>query len=282
MVLGHSWDHPNLNNIPPSVPLFEGAETAARFAATARPTSFNVLRPPFLSCQRADNGGAGRDGVRRHPEPDPRDRLGPGALRGADPRRDRNALRPGVAILLHDGPVDSPAGQATVDAVPMIIDAARASRVLLRHRRPDRPGGRGPAMCPPCAPIPAVTNPVPYLPLAYPGTAPAPLASTVPQPLKARREPLVRPCSSAAGPGRSRSRSPTRATIVDGRAAPPPSRRAVPAGLTRDRCTPARGGPARARRRSPAPAPTCSRRARLVSRRSRIGVQVASHGCAWC
>ena len=93
-----------------------------------------------------------------------------------------NALRPGVAILLHDGPVDSPAGQATVDSVPLIIDAARSRGYCFGTV--DRAGQVvANKLVASEQPIPAVTGTVPYIPLGYPGAPPAPWA-LVPQPLK--------------------------------------------------------------------------------------------------
>jgi peptidoglycan/xylan/chitin deacetylase (PgdA/CDA1 family) len=181
-LLGHSWDHPNLGSIPASVLAFEVTDTAARFAANGAPYSFSVLRPPFLSVNAATTAALAAMGFTVTPNPISATDWDPS--RSAAQIRDGivNALRPGVAILLHDGPVDSPAGQATVDAVPLIIDAARARGYCFGTV--DRAGqvvanryvSSG-------QPIPTVTNPVPYLPLAYPGSAPAP-AVTVPQPLK--------------------------------------------------------------------------------------------------
>jgi hypothetical protein len=182
VVLGHSWDHPNLNNIPPHVLAFEATETAARFAANGAPYSSSVIRPPFLSVNAATTAALAAMGFAVTPNPISATDWDP--ARSAAQIRDGivNALRPGVAILLHDGPVDSPAGQATVDAVPMIIDAARARGYCFGTV--DRTGQVvASRLVPSAEPIPAITNPVPYLPLAYPGPAPAP-ATTVPQPLR--------------------------------------------------------------------------------------------------
>ena len=91
-------------------------------------------------------------------------------------------LRPGRGIVLHDGPIDTAAGQATVDAVAMLIDEARARGycfgVLDESGRvvAGRYTGSG-------QPIPQITSAVPYIPLAYPGTPPSPWA-LVPQPLR--------------------------------------------------------------------------------------------------
>jgi hypothetical protein len=74
-------------------------------------------------------------------------------------------LRPGVIVGLHDGPIDTPAGPATIEAVRQAIDQARAQGYCFgvvddtAHVVADRyvPSGQA---------IPPVTRPVPYrLPL---------------------------------------------------------------------------------------------------------------------
>jgi hypothetical protein len=181
-VLNHSWDHPNLNSIPASTLAFEISGTAARFDALGAPLTFKVVRPPFLSVNAATTAAIAAMGFTVTPNPIAATDWDP--ARSAEQIRDGivSALRPGVAILLHDGPVDSPAGQATVDSVPMIIDAARARGYCFGTV--DRDGQVvANRLVPSTQPIPVVSAPVPYLPLAYPGTPPAP-ATTVPQPLR--------------------------------------------------------------------------------------------------
>lgn len=181
-VLGHSHDHPNLNNLPAPVLAFEVAATAARFAALGAAYSANVIRPPFLSSTAATTAAIAALGFTVTP--------GPIATTDWDPARTPqqiataalNGLRPGVAILLHDGPVDSPAGQATVDAIPLIVDGARARGYCFGVV--DRAGQVTAArLVPRTDPIPALTAPVPYVPLAYPGAPPG-AWELVPQPLQ--------------------------------------------------------------------------------------------------
>ena len=92
------------------------------------------------------------------------------------------ALRPGRGLLLHDGPIDTPAGQAVVEAIPQIIDEAQARGYCFGTV--DETGrvvaGR---YIDSGVPIPQIVNPVPYIPLAYAGTPPAPWF-VVPQPLR--------------------------------------------------------------------------------------------------
>lgn len=108
--------------------------------------------------------------------------LWPGTSLDYDPSRTAAQIRDAVLfdtyfngsiVLLHDGPIDSPAGAATVDALPQIIDAARQRGVCFGVIGRDgtvvaapAPGGAGP--------IPQIINPVPYNPLVYPGTPPPP------------------------------------------------------------------------------------------------------------
>ena len=91
-VLGHSWDHPNLNSIPASVLAFEIADTAARFAALGAPYSANVIRPPFLSANAATTAALAAMGFTVTPGPIADHGLGPGALGAAD--RHGRAERP--------------------------------------------------------------------------------------------------------------------------------------------------------------------------------------------
>jgi hypothetical protein len=92
-----------------------------------------------------------------------------------------------VIIGMHDGPIDTPAGAATVQAVAMIIDRARALGYCFGlvsasgHVVADR-------FVPSAEPIPAIVNPVPYhLPLAFGEVANLPQPWVrIPSPLRLR------------------------------------------------------------------------------------------------
>ena len=149
---------------------FEVTETAARFDALGAPYTFKVLRPPFLSVNAATTAALAAMGFAVTPNPISATDWDP--ARSAAQIRDGivNALRPGVAILLHDGPVDSPAGQATVDAVPQIIDAARSRGYCFGTV--DRTGQVvANRYVPRAQPIPAVTGTGPVHPARLPGHA---------------------------------------------------------------------------------------------------------------
>ena len=175
----HSYEHPRLTNLSPNGLRFqlEGA------AALMQPGLLPVLRAPFGGTNAFVNETAASFGF-----------AGDGSgsvgtldfdpVRTAEQIRDAilAGLRPGRGIVLHDGPIDTAAGQATVEAVAMLIDEARARGycfgVLDESGRvvAGRYTGSG-------QPIPQITSAVPYIPLAYPGTPPSPWA-LVPQPLR--------------------------------------------------------------------------------------------------
>jgi len=74
-------------------------------------------------------------------------------------------LRPAVTFLLHDGPVDSPAGAAVIAAFPWIIADARRHGFCfgVLDRRGEVVAARHVATG---TPVPSVRNPVPYLALS--------------------------------------------------------------------------------------------------------------------
>ncbi|MDA0181954.1 polysaccharide deacetylase family protein [Solirubrobacter phytolaccae] len=175
----HSYEHPRLTNLSANGLRFqlEGA------AALMQPGLLPVLRAPFGGTNAFVNETAASFGFAG-------DGSGSVGTLDFDPAfsatQIRDAilagLRPGRGIVLHDGPIDTGAGAATVAAVAMLIDEARARGycfgVLDASGRvvAGRYTNSG-------APIPPITNSVPYIPLAYPGTPPSPW-HTVPQPLR--------------------------------------------------------------------------------------------------
>jgi peptidoglycan/xylan/chitin deacetylase (PgdA/CDA1 family) len=179
LLLNHTYSHPNLDQISLESVRRQilAAENAA--AAAGAPMPFKVLRPPFLSANAnvvAEAAALGYTVVNTAAD------LATGRLvlfsdwlLATTAERIRTTaesnLRPGVTFLLHDGPVDSPAGAAVVTALPSIIDDARRRGFCFGQL--DRRGQVIAARhVPTRRSVPTVTNPVPYLPLSDTSIAP--------------------------------------------------------------------------------------------------------------
>ena len=182
-ILLHSYEHPRLTNLSANGLRFQVEGAAALFAANGAPLSHKVLRAPFGGTNAAVNEAAAAMGFAM-------DGSGSAGTLDFDPVRTAAqirdamvaALRPGRGLLLHDGPIDTPAGQATVEAIAQIIDEAQARGYCFGTL--DETGrvvaGR---YIDTGLPIPQIVNPVPYIPPAYAGTPPSPYF-VVPQPLR--------------------------------------------------------------------------------------------------
>src|SRR5918999_3112501 len=171
--LNHTYYHPHLNQLSDAAVVDEVQRTEAALEAAGAPLTYKGFPPPFFEANARVRGliqGLGYTlslGAVQTDDWDP--------ARSAQQIRDAivRQLRPGAVILLHDGPSDTPAGAATVEALGQIIDAAResgfcfgvtdetgevvASRYVSSGRR-----------------IPRIVNPVPYNALVRPGTPPEP------------------------------------------------------------------------------------------------------------
>ncbi|PZG20698.1 hypothetical protein C1J01_08470 [Nonomuraea aridisoli] len=184
LVLNHTYEHPNLNQV--TVPRLRTemrtTEEALDRAGVERP--FAGMRPPFLAANAQ---------VRAELE-----RLGftvvSGDIDAADwlPDRPAEQLRADVAagiadgrrnIFLHDGPIDTVAGPELMKALPLIIDDIRAAGLCFGTFDStgaivaDRYVSSG-------EPIPSVVNAVPYLPLLFGGgTPPEPYRIITPTPV---------------------------------------------------------------------------------------------------
>lgn len=167
--LNHTYLHVHMDQLPVPAMRDEVLSTEAALRAAGAPMTFKGVRPPF--------GGTNADVHRLLLEmgyTEFRSQLQVGAedwlpeKSAAAISRDILAqLRPGLIVGLHDGAIDTPAGAATVEAVGLIIDGARARGYCFgvpdetAHVVADR-------YVPSERPVPRVTNPVPYhLPLAF-------------------------------------------------------------------------------------------------------------------
>jgi uncharacterized repeat protein (TIGR01451 family) len=170
VVLNHTFTHVHMEQLTPSANVEEVLHNERVLAAAGAPLPFKGIRPPF----------GGSDPAVQRTLLDLGYTYFLNRINGEDwlPDKPASAIRddilaqltPGVIIGMHDGPIDTPAGAATVEAVGMIIDRARELGYCFGvvgqsgHVVADRYVSSG-------APIPEITNPVPYhLPLAF-GTA---------------------------------------------------------------------------------------------------------------
>ena len=171
--LNHTYTHPHLNQLVDSAVVDEVLRTEELFDAIGAPLTFKGFRPPFFEADAHRQElirGLGYTlslGAVDTDDWDP-------ATTAAEIRDAILAgLEPGAEVLLHDGPNDTPAGAASVEALGQIIDGARAlgycfgvfdrsgevvaSRYVTSRNR-----------------IPRIVNPVPYNVLVRPGTPPEP------------------------------------------------------------------------------------------------------------
>lgn len=184
VVLNHTFTHVHMEQLTPAANTEEVAHNERVLAAAGAPLPFKGIRPPF----------GGSDPTVQRTLLDLGYTYFLNRINGEDwlPDKPASAIRddilaqltPGVIIGMHDGPIDTPAGAATVEAVGMIIDRARELGYCFGvvdqsgHVVADRYVSSG-------APIPQITNPVPYhLPLAFgtPDRIPGPWVR-IPSPL---------------------------------------------------------------------------------------------------
>ncbi len=165
--LSHTFSHVHMDELPTEALREETLRTEAALAAAGAPMTFKGIRPPFGGTSPAVHRLMLELGYTEF-----RSGLQVGAQdwlpeRTAEAIRDDilKQLRPGLIIGLHDGPIDTPAGAATVEAVRQTIDKARALGYCFgvvddtAHVVADRYVSSGQA-------IPRTSKPVPYrLPL---------------------------------------------------------------------------------------------------------------------
>lgn len=164
LVLNHTWSHPHLPTLTPAQVRSQVLRTQEVFRKAGAPMPFKLVRPPFGDIDDAVSAELARLGY-RHVLWDVV-AVDWDVATTSDEIRDTivNAFRPGLVILMHDGPIDSAAGSAVEAALPQVIDRARRSGFCFGLL--DRLGAVVPAsLSRSRAPVPEVINPVPYLPL---------------------------------------------------------------------------------------------------------------------
>jgi uncharacterized repeat protein (TIGR01451 family) len=174
VLLSHTYNHTNMNDLSDAAKLEEVRHNEAVFDALGAPFTFHGIRTPFGSANTHTQEVVSSLGYTyfltrietgNDYEPTTTTEQTVNSIVGQ--------LRPGGIIGLHDGPIDTPAGRATTDAVPQIIDQARARGfcfgVVDRTGQvvADRYVSSG-------EPIPQIANPVPYNFMERPGTPPDP------------------------------------------------------------------------------------------------------------
>ena len=170
-VLNHTYRHDNLGQLSAADVRRELLATEAVFKAAGVRMPFNGVRPPFGGTSPTSEAVIAELGYRSI-----------GADIGgfdfipttpAETIRDAilDNLVPGGIIIMHDGPIDTPAGAAVVAALPQVIDGTRARGYCFGSLDanvqvvPDR-------LKPTRKPIPRIVNPVPFRPIQLAGDPP--------------------------------------------------------------------------------------------------------------
>lgn len=164
LALNHSWSHPHLPALATEQVRSQVLRTEEALRQAGAPMPFKLLRPPYGDVNDAVKGelaSLGYQYVNWDVVAVDWD-----VATTSDEIRDTivQAFRPGLVILMHDGPIDSAAGAADEAALPQIIDRAQQSGYCFGLLSPV-----GQVTCARLhdsnADIPEVRNPVPYLPL---------------------------------------------------------------------------------------------------------------------
>ncbi len=164
LVLNHTWSHPHLPTLTPAQVDSQVLRTEEVFRRAGAPMPFKLLRPPYGDVDATVDAtltSLGYHYVKWDVVATDWD-----VATTSEEIRDTivNAFRPGLVILMHDGPVDSASGPAVETALPQVIRSARQQGYcfgLLNSVGEVVPARLRASN----ASIPEVINPVPYLPL---------------------------------------------------------------------------------------------------------------------
>jgi peptidoglycan/xylan/chitin deacetylase (PgdA/CDA1 family) len=232
VLLSHTYNHTDMNALSDAAKVDEVRHNEAVFDAIGAPFTFKGIRTPFGSANTHTQEVVASLGYTYFlTRIETGNDYEPATTTQQTVDGIVSRLRPGAIIGLHDGPIDTPAGLATSDAVPQIIDRARALGYCFG--KVDRTGQVvGDRYVPSDTPIPQMTNPVPYNFLERAGTPPAQwFVAPDGLGIDATHTPLAR--------GRSGSLSVTVSNLLDTPSDPDPVggttvtvTDAIPAGLT--------------------------------------------------
>ncbi len=127
VLMSHTYNHTDMNALSDAAKIEEIRHNEAVFDAIGAPFTFKGIRTPFGSANTHTQEVVAAQGytyfltrIETGNDYEPTTT----AQQTADGIISR--FRPGAIIGIHDGPIDTPAGLATSDAVPMIIDRGRA------------------------------------------------------------------------------------------------------------------------------------------------------------
>src|SRR4051812_45502334 len=173
VLMSHTYNHTDMNALSDAAKIEEIKHNEAVFNAIGAPLTFKGIRTPFGSANTHTQEVVAAQGYTYFlTRIETGNDYEPTTTTQQTVDGIVSRMRPGAIIGLHDGPIDTPAGLATSDAVPQIIDRARAMGYCFG--KVDRTGqvvadryvssGK---------PIPQATNPVPYNFLERAGTPPA-------------------------------------------------------------------------------------------------------------
>lgn len=175
LLLNHTMHHSNLNTVFAQAGaagvIAEVLDAEETFAAVGAPISFRGMRTPFGSANAQVRQVLDSIGYVNYPNRIGTDDWIPERTGQQISDAIVAQLRPGAIISLHDGPYDTVAGAATVEALALLIDAARERGYCFG--KVDRHGAVvADRHVPTDAPIPTVTDPVPYHELLIGGGEP--------------------------------------------------------------------------------------------------------------
>jgi peptidoglycan/xylan/chitin deacetylase (PgdA/CDA1 family) len=174
VLLSHTYNHTNMNDLSDAAKIEEVRHNEAVFDALGAPFTFHGIRTPFGSANTHTQEVVSSLGYTyfltrietgNDYEPTTTTEQIVNSIVGQ--------LRPGAIVGLHDGAIDTPAGRATTDAVPQIIDQARARGYCFGVV--DRTGQVvADRYVTSSEPIPQIAAPVPYNFMERPGAPPDP------------------------------------------------------------------------------------------------------------
>lgn len=185
LVLNHTYSHPNVTTLTGPQVRDQILRTEQALASIGTPMPFRLFRPPFLDLN--DTARAELDALGYAYGNGPKLVMTDDWLLSVSPQyivdRVVENLQAGLVVVLHDGAMDSAAGDNVVKALPKIIDEARARGYCFGQMN-DEATIEAARLQPERTAIPKVTRPVPYHALydqGIPGvTPPKPYVTVTP------------------------------------------------------------------------------------------------------